>query len=121
MSADNYWMIRKDIHNFFVPLMGFASEEENPIVSSKNPRFNTIKEAVASVIHEDCEYGIVIHNECFSDEPVELIANESGHYKGCQRDWNFLNKKAECSCLEISKDWAVRVEPTLHKKVKQPI
>lgn len=119
MSAGNYWIIRKDIHNFFVPLMGFVSDEENPIISSKDPRFKTIAQATDSVINEDSEYGVVIHNECLSDEPAELIANESGHYKGCQCDWDFLNIKAKCSCSKIAEDWAVLVEPKIHKKVKQ--
>lgn len=111
MSADNFWIIRKDIHGFFVPIMGFLSEEENPIVNSHHPRFHTLKDALASVSNEDTGYGTIIHSECYSDEPAELIANESGHYHGCPKDWDFLNSKAKCQCKEIAEDWAKLVEP----------
>ena len=118
MSADNYYVIRKDAYGFFVPVMGFASNDENgyvPRIESNDRRFYTIKEALNWALNAYSEYGVSIHDECESDEPSVLELSDNGHFYDCELSdsWYSVLNDSEpiCSCKEVEADWMIRVEP----------
>lgn len=118
MSADNYYVIRKDAYGFFVPVMGFASNDEFgyvPRVESTDRRFLTVGEALDWALGSYSEYGVSVHPECDSNEPSVLELSPAGHFWDCDFSDEFYSEynKTEpvCSCKEVEADWMVRVEP----------
>lgn len=115
MSADNYWLIRKDNFGKFVPVMGFMSNEQPPFIRARDPRFDTIDEAILSVENEYSEYGTSVHPECHEDAVPRPFKNSEGHYLNCNS--NFAEyydddpSEAACNCLEIEQEWNTYVEP----------
>ena len=117
MSADNYYVVRKDAYGFFVPVMGFASADEHyvPRVESRDKRFVTIKDALDWALNDYSEYGVSVHPECESDEPSVLELSPVGHFYDCDLSDEFHAEYHKtdpvCSCKEVEADWMVRVEP----------
>lgn len=118
MSADNYYVVRKDAYGFFVPVMGFASSDESgyvPRVESVDKRFVTVKDALDWALNSYSEYGVSVHSECESDEPSVLELSPAGHFWDCDFSDEFVSVYHEfepvCSCKEVEADWMVRVEP----------
>jgi hypothetical protein len=117
MSADNFYLIRKDKFGFFVPVMGFASNEETPTIRLNHPRYETIEEAIASVENEYAEYGLSVHPECYQDGEPVLARNEAGtHYTACYMtlpDDYFAPDDPDyvCSCDELKRAWETKVTP----------
>lgn len=118
MSADNYYVVRKDAYGFFVPVMGFASSDDHyvPRVESSDSRFKTVKEAVSWALDSYSEYGVSVHPECESDEPSVLELSPAGHFYDCNMSDVFYRSyhgvDPVCSCKEVEADWMVRVEPS---------
>ena len=84
MSADNYYVIRKDRQGYFVPIMGFASSNGAPLVRATDPRFKDFHAAIEYAALEYTEYGINVDNECYSDAvPVHFRRLTTGHYATC--------------------------------------
>lgn len=118
MSADNYYIIRKDVHGLFVPVMGFASADEDgyvPRIESRDARFTTLNEAIDYASNDYSEYGVSVHPECDSDEVPVLEQTNSGHYFDCPEGdqyWELYNEgPAVCLCEDILADWSLKVEP----------
>lgn len=118
MSADNYYIVRKDAYGFFVPVMGFASSDESgyvPRVESRDKRFVTVKDALDWAYNKYSEYGVSVHPECYSNEPSELELSPAGHFYDCNLSDEFYSEyhKTEpvCSCKDIEADWMVHVGP----------
>lgn len=103
MSADNYYVIRKDRQGYFVPLMGFASNNGAPLVRATDPRFKEFHDAIEYASREYTEYGITVDNECYSDEtPVHFRRLSTGHYATCpaQKD-----DQTDCICSAFETEW----------------
>lgn len=67
MSADNFYLIRKDHDHgkpVFVPVMGFASDDEEPTIRGDEPAFPTVGQAFRWASKEYTEYGVQVHEEC---------------------------------------------------------
>lgn len=106
MSSDNYYMIRRDRQGFFVPVMGFASAESSPPVRGNCPRFKEFHDAVDYAASEYSEYGIRVHDECYSDElPVLLRLVQTGHYPACDTHSAPAFYGIQCNCARIKADW----------------
>jgi len=79
MSADNYYVVRRDPGNMeWVVSMGFMSEEIGPCmipVSAGDPRFKNHDEAVAYACENYSEYGEFEAEWCL----------EGGHRENCDR------------------------------------
>lgn len=73
MSADNFYLIRRAPGGKFTPLMGFASDEDQPEVGAMREYqlFDTAEAAFDSVADEYAEYGHSIHPEC--REPATVV------------------------------------------------
>lgn len=69
MSADNFWLVRRAPAGRFVPLMGFASDDFEPMMlpSREYETFATPDAALQSVLNDYAEYGHSIHPECFAE------------------------------------------------------
>lgn len=70
MSADNFYIIRKDQGGKYVPVMGFASADDDydfVIRPHDKPRFDTVREALDWAWDEYTEYGVTVHPECGDD------------------------------------------------------
>ena len=87
MSADNYYIIRKDQKTGqFVPVMGFASDDYEAVIRDNDKRYDTIGEALDYADRQYAEYGVQIHDECNvvtirSVNPAEKAAAVlSSHY-----------------------------------------
>jgi hypothetical protein len=103
MSADNYYVIRKDRQGFFVPIMGFASSNGAPLVRATDPRFKDFHAAIEYAALEYTEYGINVDNECYSDEvPVHFKRLTTGHYATCPAQ---KGEKADCICEAFETEW----------------
>lgn len=111
MSADNFYIIRKDPHGLFVPVMGFASNEDLPALGSRHPRFTTIAAAMAYANADYSEYGTSVHEECFTDIAPSLEENE-GHVNGCLLYYYPNAEPRKCACETIVNDWYIKIEPT---------
>lgn len=111
MSADNFYIIRKDPHGLFVPVMGFASNEDLPALGSRHPRFTTIAAAMAYANADYSEYGSSIHEECLSDIPP-VLEERNGHINGCGLFYSWTTDERKCACETIINDWYLKVEPT---------
>lgn len=113
MSADNYWLIRKDKFGLFVPVMGFESNNENPIIRSQDKRYTSFELAVNSIKDEWTEYGIRVHDECWSESIPKYVLTEHGHFPGCS--YNYVDLLApedlKCSCEVLKETWDTFVEP----------
>jgi hypothetical protein len=109
MSADNYYLIRKDNFGLFVPVMGFASNPAAATITYRDPRFETVEEALESITGEWSEYGTSVAPECFSSEPSTLEKAENGHYIDCiQSDpdnENYYPEEFLCSCVPLLAAW----------------
>jgi hypothetical protein len=110
MSADNYIIIRKDRQGFFVPIMGFASVGEAPMVTARNPRFKEFLTALEFAATEPTEYGITVHEECYSDKAPTLAKDGHGHYPNCPAIYNAETDTEEmhqfdCICENVKSDW----------------
>jgi hypothetical protein len=106
MSADNYYMIRKDRQGFFVPVMGFASNDGPPHVQANSPRFHELFAAMEFAAQDYTEYGIRVHDECYSDDlPVLSKRLTTGHYANCLAQYSDESQHFECSCETIKKEW----------------
>lgn len=110
MSADNFYIIRKDPHGLFVPVMGFASNEDLPAIGSRHSRFTTIAAAITYAEADYSEYGTSVHEECLTELPSEL-EERNGHVNGCSLFYGETNPK-KCACETIINDWYIKVEPT---------
>lgn len=66
MSADNYYVIRKHPDGGFAALMGFASDDREPVIDTDRTykTFETVGQAVMWASDEYSEYGVSIHPEC---------------------------------------------------------
>ena len=79
MSADNYYLVRRNPAGGFSPVMGFGSWEEKPTVEAGAPVFGTPELALASVLGEYAEYGHSIDPECFeSTAPLQEAQDALG-------------------------------------------
>lgn len=58
MSADNYFVIRKDDTGRFAATMGFASDHGVPPIDDTDPRFDSLAEALTYANAEYTEYGV---------------------------------------------------------------
>jgi len=80
VSADNFYIIRKDQGGKYVPVMavgrrvaglgGFASADDDydfVIRPHDKPRFDTVREALDWAWDEYTEYGVTVHPECGDD------------------------------------------------------
>lgn len=68
MSADNYYVIFRLASNKFVPVMYFASDDEDASIEHATeslPSFPSLKEAVSYCQDEYTEYGFSISPECW--------------------------------------------------------
>jgi hypothetical protein len=65
VSADNYWLVRRNPAGGFSPVMGFDSDDGKPEVWASTPVFDTPEAALASVQGEYAEYGHSIDPECY--------------------------------------------------------
>lgn len=118
MSSDNYYIVRKDAYGFFVPVMGFASNDEDgyvPRISSRDKRFTNIKDAINEALNSYSEYGVDVHPECKTNEPSVLDLSPAGHFYDCDFSDEFYskyhNEAPVCSCKDIEADWMVFVPP----------
>jgi hypothetical protein len=71
LSADNFYLIRKDQAGKYVPVMGFASADDDydfVINPGSTRRFDTLGEALDWACDQYTEYGVSIHPECGDDE-----------------------------------------------------
>jgi hypothetical protein len=106
MSADNYYSIRKDRQGFFVPVMGFASNDGPPAVTGKDPRFVELTSALEFSTNDYTEYGITIHEECYSDVPPTREKDvDTGHYPECLVLLSNEYQTFECVCETIETEW----------------
>lgn len=111
MSADNYYLIRKDRQGFFSPVMGFASDECHPVITSRHPRFVELPDALDFAGAEYTEYGIIIHEECYSDETPTFQKEANGHYAVCPTRWldsiesEYTSEDFPCSCEQLEAAW----------------
>lgn len=106
MSADNYYMIRKDRQGFFVAVMGFASVEGSPPIRANSPRFKELHSAMEFASNDYTEYGIRIHDECYSEEPPVLLKRvTTKHYPACAAPDSYEGQTFDCTCEQIKKDW----------------
>lgn len=119
MSADNYYIIRKDVNGFYVPVMGFVSSEEEgyvPRIDSRDVRFTTVSKALNYACEQYTEYGVQVHPECESEDIPELEKTHEGHYFDCpvsDKYWDDFNDfPAVCDCEDVFKDWSYKVEPS---------
>lgn len=74
MSAGTYWIVRRNPAGGFSPVIGFASEEGDPVVRPDAPTFEVPELALASVLGSRAEYGHRIHPECFDGDADEVRA-----------------------------------------------
>ena len=106
MSADNYYLIRKDRQGFYVPVMGFASDDTAPIVRGNQPRFRDLAAAVTYASEDYTEYGVSIHPECKNPEPPVLERTANGHYSNCWApELGDEYGTSPCVCARIQADW----------------
>jgi len=109
MSADNYYLIRKDNFGLFVPVMGFASDPHAATISLRDPRFTTVDEALAAIENEWSEYGTSVDPECFSSQGSILEKRENGHYVDCVQsdpeNEEYYPEEFLCSCSQLLADW----------------
>lgn len=102
MSADNYYIIRKDRQGYFVPLMGFASSNGAPLIRAKDPRFKDFHSAIEFAATDYTEYGITVHDECYSEEsPSHYRRLTTGHYATCPAQ----EKYGDCICDDFESEW----------------
>ena len=118
MSADNYYIIRKDAYGLFVPVMGFASNDEDgyvPRITSSDKRFTSIKDAINEALNDYSEYGVNVHPECETQEPSVLELSDLGHFHDCDCSNEFYSMyntvEPVCSCKDIESDWMKYVPP----------
>lgn len=93
MSADNFWLVRRNWPSGFSPVMGFASDETKPDVRADAPVFATPEEALASVLGDYAEYGHSIDPECYAPTVGEWVWC-------CER----LREQIEDECAEHGED-----------------
>jgi hypothetical protein len=106
MSADNYYVIRKDRQGYFVPIMGFASSNGAPLVRATDPRFKEFHAAIEYAALEYTEYGINVDDECYSDAtPVHFRRLTTGHYATCPAQDNYPGEKSDCICEAFESEW----------------
>lgn len=106
MSADNYYIIRKDRQGFFVPVMGFRSNNGYPQVRATDPRFEDFHAAIEHASNDYAEYGITVHEECYGDElPVISRRLATGHYSSCPAQYNTEMQQFDCECAAIQSEW----------------
>ena len=113
MSADNYYLIRKDNFGFFVPVMGFSSNEDTPAIRLKHPRFMSIEGARNAVKDDWTEYGTSVHPECHDPE-TPLPEEVNGHVSSCPQalpEDYFEAGEWVCECEQLLKDWHTYVAP----------
>jgi hypothetical protein len=114
MSADNYYLIRRDRQGFFIPVMGFVSDEETPIVRERHLRFADIIEALQYADKDNAEYGVQIHKECYETEaPILSFAGEGEHYYGCSQassEKQVRETYPDCVCSVIEIEWKKEYE-----------
>ena len=69
MSADNYYIIKRHPGGGYAAVMGFASDEHEPRVRpAKDPRFDTVSDAVDWAGGEYSEYGVRVARDITKDE-----------------------------------------------------
>jgi hypothetical protein len=106
MSADNYYIIRKDRQGFFVPVMGFASNDAAPNVRANSPRFHEFLSAIEFASQDYTEYGITVHDECYKDElPIREKDEDTGHYPECFVLLSNEYQTFDCVCEQIKTEW----------------
>jgi hypothetical protein len=115
MSADNFYLIRKDNFGLFAPVMGFASDEQPPTITSRHPRFTTVEAALDAISGEWSEYGTSVHPECLTDEPA-VLETQNGHYLDCpQSDPDIALYYPEddntCRCADVLRQWNTLIPP----------
>jgi hypothetical protein len=64
VSADNYYLVRPDGLQFVVT-MGFESDDNEPAISERDSRFDTLADACRFAFGEYSEYGVTIADECW--------------------------------------------------------
>ena len=114
MSADNFWVVRKDKFGHFAAIMGFASNEEEPTIRPRDPRYETVEEALHSIQDEWSEYGTSVHGECYVDE-IPTPDKRDGHYLECPQSlpksyWD--DDEYVCKCASILEGWNTYVPST---------
>jgi len=75
MSADNFYVIRKDTNGKFVAAMGFASDYVGndepgwglPDIEDNDPKFDSLDEALEFAVNQYSEYGVSVDRECEPD------------------------------------------------------
>ena len=106
MSSDNYYLIRKDRQGYFAVVMGFASLTEPPAVRANSARFEELFAAMDYAAADYSEYGVIIHEECYSDKPILLVRNkETGHYPTCPTTTVNGEQWFDCICGAIEDEW----------------
>lgn len=63
MSADNYYVIKLDANKKFVPVMGFESDDYEPDIRDRDPRFDTFDAAYDYAEGDYSEYGVRLSSE----------------------------------------------------------
>lgn len=106
MSADNFYLIRKDRQGYFVPVMGFASNDARPSIEEKDPRFIELVSALEFASNDYTEYGIRIDEECYEDEaPTREKDKDTGHYPECLVLLTNEYQAFVCVCETIQTGW----------------
>lgn len=78
MSADNFYFITHHPMGGYAVLMGFASNDEEPLVATaKSLRFDSLPEAISYANEEYSEYGVQISKGILDDmTPKETASPE---------------------------------------------
>lgn len=123
-TVGNYYLVRRDRQGFFVPVMGFVSDDAAPIVRERHPRFEDIIEALQYADDDTTEYGVQIHQECYEPDPPTLtFVEEKGHYYGCSQASTAEKIREEypdCVCEVIVGEWNKQYLPSA-APIKTPI
>lgn len=69
MSADNYYLVRKTPDGRYAVTLGFASDCEDPLVRTNDPRFDTEVVAIEYAGEQASEYGVFVGH--FHDQPTD--------------------------------------------------
>lgn len=102
MSADNYYLIRNHPAGGFAAVMGFASDEYEPIAYHDHKSYATVDEALNYALSEYSEYGVSVHSEC--EDEQSQVAYATGYSAGLDAARQEINKHRVrgyfCSCGE---------------------
>jgi hypothetical protein len=73
VSSDNYYIIRKHPKGGFAAVMGFASDDTDPVARDSDRRFDSIESAFVYGTHEYSEYGVSLHPECEEGKATNVV------------------------------------------------